>query len=419
LAASAHLALEQTRLADQWKVLETANDLEAVRDWVQQGVNLVTGPVEGERTEGLPFGILSQLAGYCRTEGIPFLIEADGSRRLPLKVPAPHEPPIPPFVDTVLVVAGLSALGQSLTSEWVYQPERFGVLAGLEPGDPITPNALLQVLLHPQGGLKNIPSRARRVVLLNQADTAALQRVAAEIQASLLKVYDAVVAASLNPQAILGPGAIRLKVDDQVGSNAYLVLYQPVAAVVLAAGGATRFGQPKQLLPWQGRPLVWHAAHKAVQAGLSPVIVVAGSGFVEIKQATADLPVQVVHNPDWSKGQSTSVRAGMQVMPSEPGAVIFLLVDQPYTPTKLLQKLVAKHSVTRAPIVAPLVEGRRANPVLFDRDLFTRLASLRGDAGGRLLFDEFPATYIHWKDLAILLDIDSPEDYRHLLNCLE
>ena len=96
----------------------------------------------------------------------PFLLEADGSRRLPLKAPAPHEPPIPPFVDSVLVVAGLSALGHSLDPEWVYQPDRFAALAGLAPGAPITPEGLVQVLRHPQGGLKNIPAGARRLAVV-------------------------------------------------------------------------------------------------------------------------------------------------------------------------------------------------------------------------------------------------------------
>jgi probable selenium-dependent hydroxylase accessory protein YqeC len=101
---------------------------------------------------------------------VPLLIEADGSRMRPLKAPGEHEPPIPAFATQVVVVAGLTALGQPLTSDWVHRPERFAALSGLEMGQAITSEAVARALSHLSGGLKNIPAGARRVVLLNQAD---------------------------------------------------------------------------------------------------------------------------------------------------------------------------------------------------------------------------------------------------------
>ena len=100
---------------------------------------------------------------------LPLLVEADGSRRLPLKAPAPHEPVIPEWVNTVVVVAGLSGLGKLLDPAWVHRPEIFAHLSGLELNAPVTSDGLINVLTHPQGGLKDIPYGARRVALLNQA----------------------------------------------------------------------------------------------------------------------------------------------------------------------------------------------------------------------------------------------------------
>lgn len=415
MSASAHLAREQAAWADRHFILENPDDFHPVRDALGSGVNLVTGPLLGERTKGVSVEVLAQLADYCRQHAIPFLLEADGSRRLPLKAPAPHEPPIPPFVETVLVVAGLSALGRPLDPKWVYQPERFGALSGLDPGDSITPGALLQVLRHPQGGLKNIPPASRRVALLNQADIPALQQAAAGMASPLLADFDAVLVAALKPPTAKQSLAYTKSVEGGRHPLPYLAAYEPVAAIILAAGAARRFGQPKQLLPWGGKPLVWRAADKALQAGLSPVIVVTGEKTQEIAAVLADLPVQVVPNPAWAQGQSTSVSAGVQSLPAKTGAALFLLADQPHVPVELVKRLVDSHAATLAPTIAPWAAGRRANPVLFDRALFPRLAALSGDAGGRALFDEFPPHHLPWDDPAILLDIDTPDDYRRLL----
>jgi len=100
---------------------------------------LFTGPkVEAERTAGLSLEALQRLYEIADSAHCPLLIEADGSRQRPLKAPASHEPVIPNWVDTVAVVAGLSALGSPLTEKWVHRPERFAALSGLSPGEIIT-----------------------------------------------------------------------------------------------------------------------------------------------------------------------------------------------------------------------------------------------------------------------------------------
>ena len=68
-----------------------------------------------------------------------------------------------------------------------------------------------------------------------------------------------------------------------------------------------------------------------------------------------------------------------------------------------------------APIVAPLVDGRRGNPVLFDRSTFPELLALTGDVGGRALFSRYPIEWLPWLDAAVLLDVDTPDEYRKLL----
>lgn len=188
-----------------------------------------------------------------------------------------------------------------------------------------------------------------------------------------------------------------------------------VAGVILAAGAASRMGCPKLLLPWKGEALIRHAVSSALEGGLQPVVVVTGAGADEMQTALAGLPVRLAHNPGWQVGQSSSVRIGVQALPAETQAVIFLLGDQPFVSAELIRALVRRYAQTRPAILAPYVGEKRSNPVLFDRSLFERLAGLQGDAGARSLFGEFPPAALPWPDERLLFDVDTAEDYDRLI----
>jgi molybdenum cofactor cytidylyltransferase len=406
LSASTHLAQDQLARADSHFEVHSARDFpEKIAR--SQGVCLFTGPLTSdERASGLEFPLLEQLAALAQQQTLPLIIEADGSRRLPLKAPAPHEPAIPGFANLVVVVAGLSGLGLPLLPENVHRPGQFAALSGLSPGEIITPQAVAKVLCSPLGGLKNIPHGSRRAVILNQADSPALREQASLLASSLIPAYHSVLAAALNPPS------------EEEQAKVFWV-HEQTAGIILAAGGAKRFGSPKQLADWEGMALVRRAALAALEAGLDPVLVVTGAYAAEIETALAGLPVQFVHNPTWQAGQSTSLQAGLRALPLETGSVIFLLADQPALTSSLIQALLKQRRQSFAPLVVPRVGIQRANPVLFDRLTFPHLLELKGDMGGRSLLtgdSPFSIAWVDWPDPAILLDIDSPQDYARLLH---
>jgi len=393
-AATSHLHTDQIKLADShWKGTRP-EDLAGLEANLL-GVMLVTGPVIDDRTQGLNSDTIGWLYQICKNHALPLLIEADGSRQHPLKAPADHEPPIPDFVKMVVVVAGMSGIGKPLTGKTVHNLDLFSALSKLAPGEMITPEALVQVLTHVAGGFKNIPRAARRVVLLNQADTSDLQSQGQAMAEGLLPGYHSVVIASLQQ------------------SQVYSV-YEPTAGIILAAGEARRFGRPKQLLDYKGQPFVRQAALSALASGLSPVVVVTGAYANEVEAAVQDLAVIRAYNEQWQSGQSSSIRAGLHRLPVETGAAIFLLADQPQVRTPILRALIERHARDLAPIVAPLVNGQRANPVLFDRVTFPQLNTLSGDVGGRAIFPQVPVTYLPWHDESLLIDIDTPQDLSKL-----
>jgi probable selenium-dependent hydroxylase accessory protein YqeC len=99
------------------------------------------------------------------------LVEADGSRRLPVKAPAPFEPVLPPGTDLVAGVIGLDCLGRGMDGATVHRPECFHAVTGCPPGAPIGWEHLAALVRHPQGLFKG--ATGLRAVLLNKADAAA------------------------------------------------------------------------------------------------------------------------------------------------------------------------------------------------------------------------------------------------------
>ncbi len=194
----------------------------------------------------------------------------------------------------------------------------------------------------------------------------------------------------------------------------------PVAAVILAAGGSTRMGTPKQLLPIAGKPMVQLVAEAACGAELEQVVVVVGADAEAVAEALRGLPVEIVFNDAWSLGLSTSMRAGISALRDRIQAVLFLLGDQVALTSELLRSLVGCYLTRRAPIVAPAFGGRRANPVLFDRSLFPELLEVEGDEGGRSVIvqhlDQMELVAV--EDPYLVLDVDTRDDYERALSVM-
>lgn len=211
-AATTHMGDWQVGFADRriaWR-----DDTLTMPDFAVPAADivLVTGPLDVDprrRLRGLRPDQADLLVDWARAHHRPVFIEADGSRQLPLKAPAPHEPPIPAAVDLVVIVAGLTGLGRRLGETSVHRPDRFARLSGCAPGGTITIEHVARVLTHADGGLKNVPRAARRVVLLNQADTIERQEAAAGLASLLRPHVDAIVVAHRQMPDETAPGPRR------------------------------------------------------------------------------------------------------------------------------------------------------------------------------------------------------------------
>ena len=184
----------------------------------------------------------------------------------------------------------------------------------------------------------------------------------------------------------------------------------PVAAVVLAAGRSRRLGHPKQLVVFRGEALVHRAARAALEAGAERVVVVIAPGADAVRQAVADLPVQVVENPAADSGMGSSVSLGVARIRREAPDCLLTTCDQPLLDGAHLARLVAARRATGKPVIASAYSGVLGVPVLVGSELLGELAALQGDTGARDVVRRDPARVAAVPFPGGEADVDTAED---------
>ncbi|MEM7344360.1 MAG: selenium cofactor biosynthesis protein YqeC [Chloroflexota bacterium] len=401
LTTTARLGIEQVDLAPSLVTFDsnqqTVSDiLPALQKQAEEsGVALLINKLDPD--QGKAVGVSPETIDALSASKIFDVIinEADGAKKRPFKAPADHEPVIPETTTLVIPSVGLDALGQPLSEDAVFRANLIATLSPTALGQPITADTVVSVLTHPAGGLKHVPTRARVVPFLNKADLIAFDQ-ARQIGQRLLetpRIEAVCIGSAQNPVGI-----------DWVESR--------VATVILAAGQASRFGSPKQLALWEGKPLLARAVDTALASEASSVIVVLGAYAETCRNIITDRPVQIVENPDWQQGQSTSMKAGLAALPPDVGAAIFMLADQPRLTPDVLNALQGRYQQTLAPVVWPEHQGKRGNPILFDRSVFPEMQSVTGDTGAKPILKAYhnQAERVTITHAGILFDVDTPKD---------
>lgn len=378
----------------------------------RHGHCLLATSLSGLKSEGMPPAAVDALAARAGDLGISLIaVEGDGSRRRPVKAPAAHEPVIPDCTTHLVPVAGLDGLGLPLDEPYIHRPEC--VRALLDESDPstrLTPRMLARLLVEPYAPGERTPDSntrrppaARLVPLLNKAEDAPSLAAARQIAHRL----------SQDDQPAL-IGAVGRESEPAVRER-----WGPTTAIVLAAGESRRMGQPKQLLRWQGEPLVTRAARSALESGASETIVITGAVSEQVEAALEPLRreaggyLRTVFNPAWQDGQAGSVRAAVEALPAACEAALFLPVDQPRLPAALLRRLWQSWRAGND-LAAVAVDGAiRGAPALFDRRFFGQLSQIQGDRGGGALLHRHAAevSAIETPE-AWLTDVDTPEAWR-------
>ncbi len=183
-----------------------------------------------------------------------------------------------------------------------------------------------------------------------------------------------------------------------------------IAALVLAAGGSSRMGGPKQLIELDGKTLLRRAVETAIASQVGFVVVVLGHQWERMALETEGLDVKIVVNPEWHVGMSSSLRAGLQALPDTAEAALITLCDQPMVTAENLRDLLALFAESGKPLAACRYAGALGVPAVLARTLFPELMQLSGDVGARKILQAHAAEagVMEFPDAAI--DLDTPID---------
>lgn len=307
---------------------------------------------EPEKVQGLPKDEYLQLKKKCDV----LLVEADGSRRKPLKVPDVHEPVIPEDADLVIGMAGEAAVGYTL-EEACHRPKLAAKALGVPVEHKIERNDLIKILKSEQGQRKGVTTKYRMVIVEKNGDYCYIREE-----------------------------------DKKIGF------------ILLAAGNSRRFGGNKLLYKLDEKPMYRHVVdeiqrienhslfHKKIVVSQYPEILedLKNEGYLPVQNLESDL------------GISHSIKLGMKEA-KDVDAWCFMVADQPYIKGETIQSLVQEWRKSDKKIGCVSFQGRRGNPVIFAKEFYEEFMHLTGDVGGKIILQK------HFEDVFYMEITDEHE----------
>ncbi|HEV2175849.1 MAG TPA: nucleotidyltransferase family protein [Terriglobia bacterium] len=190
-----------------------------------------------------------------------------------------------------------------------------------------------------------------------------------------------------------------------------------IAGLILAAGESSRMGRDKSLLTYRGRTFLEHIIDTLRQAGIERPIVVLGHHAAEIQRAADLRGAEVLLNPRYHRGQTSSLQRGLRALEGrDVEAVMLCLVDHPAATPETVCSLIAAFRESRDAVVIPTYYDGRGHPTIIARALFAEILALSQDEGANMVVRRYrdATCEVEVNDPGILIDVDDPEAYRRL-----
>ena len=336
------------------------------------------------------------------------LIEADGAKRYPLKVPASWEPVIWGQTDLVIAVAGMDAAGKPI-QEVCHRPENVADFLGKEAEEKVTEEDIVRVVLSTEALKKCVYGREYRV-LLNKADIPGKSQVAESIADRLEEQGIHAAWGSLREKEyhICGKSETERKRAAQMPSKRV-----KLALIMLAAGNSRRFGSNKLMYEVDGVPMYQRTLRLLQKAAEripdSRIVVVTQPQYSEIIDVVKETGAEVLFNPKPERGIASSMQIGLEIA-KDADACLFTVSDQPWLTAETIIALYDAFQSENKGMACTIRGEKTGNPCIFSKKYYRKLMEITGDKGGKQIIKRYPedVTYLKISDEREQQDVDVP-----------
>lgn len=336
------------------------------------------------------------------------LIEADGAKRYPLKVPASWEPVIWEQTDLVIAVAGRDAVGRPIR-EVCHRPEQVADFLGKGTEEKVTEDDIVRIAASTEALRKCVDGREYRV-LLNKADIPGKSQVAERIADRLEEQGIHAAWGSLKEQEyhICGKLETERKRVAQMPSERV-----KLAFIMLAAGNSRRFGSNKLMYEVEGKTMYLRTLRQLQKAGAkmqnSRIVVVTQEKYAEIIDAAKEIGAEVLINPQPERGISSSMQIGLEIA-KDAYACLFTVSDQPWLTAETIIALYDAFQSENKGMACTVWGEKTGNPCIFSKKYYKELMAISGDKGGKQIIKKHPedVAYLKISDERELQDVDVP-----------
>ena len=336
------------------------------------------------------------------------LIEADGAKKCPLKVPASWEPVIWKPTDLVIAVAGMDAAGKPI-QEVCHRPENVADFLGKEAEEKLTEEDIVRIVLSTEALRKCVNGREYRV-LLNKADIPGKSQAAESIADRLEEQGIHAAWGSLREKEyyICGKSETERKRAAQMPSKRV-----KLALIMLAAGNSRRFGSNKLMYEVDGVPMYQRTLRLLQKAAEripdSRIVVVTQPQYSEIIDVVKETGAEVLFNPKPERGIASSMQIGLEIA-KDADACLFTVSDQPWLTAETIIALYDAFQSENKGMACTVWGEKTGNPFIFSKKYYRKLMEITGDKGGKQIIKRYPedVTYLKISDEREQQDVDVP-----------
>ena len=320
------------------------------------------------------------------------IVEADGSKRKPIKAPASHEPVIPALTTKTIGIIGMDAVGQKIYEENVHRARLFSQVTNSKLGDRIDETTIYNLIVSPEGIFKNSPSESQNYIILNKSETKNRNLVSQKVKSKL-------VSNKINIKKII-IGSIGKEVK--------------VTGIIMASGFSRRMKTDKLLLKLGDKMVLEKVIESCVKSSLDDIIVIYRKE--EVKNIATEYNLKAVLNENAIEGQSASIKLGVNNIDKDTKGIMFIVGDQPHLDPLTIDAIIDKFENNQEKIIIPIYDGNKGNPTIFPVSLKEQLNALKGDVGGKEVINSNleQVDYVEIENHQAGVDMDTVEEYEKL-----